>query len=368
MISKRAIDCFSMAAFILCMTSRVIFTVAADKAAASFEDQPILETECNPPPPLDAPAPPTAASWAHLRSDVIHEKDCPEITGCSTSCSFPAGFRKMQDSTYINLRCFHNRSQTLTAVSQVLRNHPDRAITLMLAVNDFRMDSLHPDVLQPLQRNLLDLEVLYVASDATERLYKTGTLSNLVGITFSMGLDLIIGRRDFSRLPQIRQIIFDQLTIASIEPYTFTDLPLLGALQLETGLDYMLRRELRLNIYGATKYGQSPQREKILEQLFERHCRCNYTWLRNMYRRRPELLSRRSDGELAVIGNYYPRDHRLPLDQGILLVDCGPGYNASTFFEKGTGGALDHLPAHWFSVNTTCHVPPCLICKNDSTS
>ncbi|XP_055342385.1 uncharacterized protein LOC129590949 [Paramacrobiotus metropolitanus] len=354
MKSKRWYRVSPMAALLYLMTCGSIFTAASSDAATSLQIRAALEPECLPSSPMATPPPPSAAPWAQLRSDGIPASDCPELTTCLARCSFPTGWQDRQESTYINIRCFHNRSQTLTAVSHVLRDHPDRAITLLLAEDNHRMESLHQDVLQPLQRNLVDLEVNYVASAATERLYNAGTLPSLVSVRFAMGLDLRIGRRDFSRLPQIRQIIFDQLTIAAIEPYTFTDLPLLGALQLETGLDYMLREELPKKLFGASKYGQPPKREKILHHLYERHCDCAYTWLRNMFRRGPELLSRRRDGELVIIGNYFPRDHRHFGDDGVLLVDCAAG-NASTFFESGTGRALEFIPAHLFSLNTTCH-------------
>ncbi|XP_055350008.1 uncharacterized protein LOC129596691 isoform X2 [Paramacrobiotus metropolitanus] len=271
-------------------SSAFIKHVSTDKTTQSRDANATLETECPVFPTNRAPAMFSTSAIPAFRSDPLPPWKCPDIPGCSIHCSYIHGFFVLEkgDSTYLNVQCFGNRSTTIPVFTQLLRNHSDRALTVMLADLSHRMDALHPDVLQPIKRNLIDLEINYCGVSATRRLYDAGVLSNLISLKFAVGLDLRIGERDFSRLPQIRRIVFSELTIASIEPYTFTNLPHLRTLNLEEDLDHV-EYEIEREEFAKDKYGTLPQRGKLMQQVYERRCNCSYAWLRNLFRRKPDL-------------------------------------------------------------------------------
>ncbi|XP_055352928.1 uncharacterized protein LOC129598865 [Paramacrobiotus metropolitanus] len=263
-------------------------------------------------------------------------------------------FRKDKDSvhptsrTYITASCPTSDraavSQLTTSISAI---SPERAVILTLHERTDAHDQVHYDVINPVRYQVIELVHINCATPTiTSKLYNVGTLPSLVTLKFQLCRNLVIHKSDFSRMQQVQWISFFLSTIAALEPYTFTDLPLLKTLLLENGLGaelYMLSEEAD----PRWRTNPSPLSYADFDTVRRLHCDCSFVWLRNFLTRHPFLMADKRSGEFAIIGNYMSpwvnTDAVWPVG---LSVDCARNLT----YASARVGPL-------FSYNTSCYTP-----------
>ncbi|XP_055354759.1 uncharacterized protein LOC129600299 [Paramacrobiotus metropolitanus] len=151
-------------------------------------------------------------------------------------------------------------------------------------------------------------------------------------------------KQHFAGMRQVRMIRLYACTIASLEAYTFTDLPSLDSLALENGLGFDLQRLQK-------DYQAQDMLPVFLNQadfviVRRLHCDCSLAWLRNFLKRKPHLTASKKQGQVAVIGIYITPSVGHYWDEWphIFSVDCSRDL------------AYDNIRAGTqFSYNTSCH-------------
>ncbi|XP_055347422.1 uncharacterized protein LOC129594676 [Paramacrobiotus metropolitanus] len=256
--------------------------------------------------------------------------------------------------SYIDVRCsWENR----TILSNITKNihliSPTRAAIIMLKERSDSFDPVHAEVIGPIRKQLVELRVPEIRTTIiSAKIYDIGMLPNLILLGIGSGLRLEIQKKHFSRMPQIRSITFSGCTIAALEPYTFTDLPHLQSLSLEDGVGY--------NLYQIEKYDAAMRRvhsgmlsDEDLEMFRKLHCDCSYAWYRNFLKQKPDLISDKRKGEVAIVGNYMTPsvDMIFAFLAAVLRVDCAQNLTY-TNVERTMGGSQ-------YSYNTSCYNLQC---------
>ncbi|XP_055348008.1 uncharacterized protein LOC129595119 [Paramacrobiotus metropolitanus] len=212
---------------------------------AGFADREIqFETECNAPSVSNAEVK-TAPPINSFRTDTLTADECrtyaemPCGDGKHDYCLMhyaPGSNKDPLTKTYVEMSCWDGG--TRTAIAQYATNvsitSPNRAITLQLAERNDTEDPVHHDVIDPIRKQIIELQIRRCATvTTTAKIFGVGELANLVSFLLWNGRDLVVKRQNFSRLPNVRIITFALTTIQELEPYTFTDIAHLQSLTLE---------------------------------------------------------------------------------------------------------------------------------------
>ncbi|XP_055340390.1 uncharacterized protein LOC129589602 [Paramacrobiotus metropolitanus] len=132
----------------------------------------------------------------------------------------------------------------------------------------------------------IQVVMLFLRSCATNRV--TSRLvqlnfTNLLNLEFSRCNRLTIEKGDFETTRHLRIILFYRSTIDSLEPGTFTDLPHLEIVSLES--------QFRIH----KTYNFDPPFRNFLRRL---HCDCEFAWYRSWWRNNKKLRAKVETGQL----------------------------------------------------------------------
>ncbi|XP_055354399.1 uncharacterized protein LOC129600036 isoform X3 [Paramacrobiotus metropolitanus] len=271
------------------------------------------ETDCSPQPiPLQndqvAPGPPFP-----FRTDFLTEEECL-VYGNHLQRNNPFwATRRCHDSsfnprffTYIPVK-LSGSSDAVAATQKIRATSPTRAVTVTIDIGLIGADhsaeeALHTDVFEPIRQQVVQLfRKACNTPDAIHKIYNVGLLPSLIRLELKFCYNMTIKKRDFAHMPQLR--IFEAIdsSIAEIEAHTFTDLVNLRSLMLERDISYHL--SAYTDKTGPMSF-YTIHNDADVERVRRLHCDCSYAWLRNFLKRKPYLLKGRSEGEVAIIGNF----------------------------------------------------------------
>lgn len=156
----------------------------------------------------------------------------------------------------------------LTEVRDLIGDRP-----VLLGIGDEYAKAV---VLSPI---ISDTRYLFISKCRSPR-----ATSGLAGLNFtdliSFGLKhcdlVVVEKNDFVRYQKLRVIGFSNVTFASIEPGTFTDLPDLQLVSLD-GFGGWFSCEDNL--------------QRLSKSILKLHCDCEYGWLRSWLKKNPKLLT-----------------------------------------------------------------------------
>ncbi|XP_055343163.1 uncharacterized protein LOC129591518 [Paramacrobiotus metropolitanus] len=183
-------------------------------------------------------------------------------------------------------------------LSTAMARYPLRYTVL----NVYDGSHLDRDAFNPIRRQIIEMSVLFCYSPVTTQRMAGLYFPNLISLRFSHCYNLNITRRDFtakiapSSYTKLRILDFHRSTIQALEQGTFTDLPALRLLAMETKLHFM--------------YSFVPVMRQYLNRL---HCGCTFAWLRLWRKTNARLMVKASWYEVfffeGIRGN-YPYDRR----------------------------------------------------------
>ncbi|XP_055348014.1 uncharacterized protein LOC129595127 [Paramacrobiotus metropolitanus] len=315
-----------------------------------------FETDCNAPDASTAEIIKTAPPINSFRTDTLAADECRTYAkmlcgdGKHDYCimSYPPGSDMSPlTKTYFEMSCWEGGTRTAIAVyaRNVSLTSPNRAITLELAERNDTEDPVHHDAVDPIRQQIIQMQIRHCATATiTAKIFGAGEVPNLVSLRVWQGRDLVVKRRDFSRMPNVRMIIFGLTTIQELEPYTFTDIAHLESLTLEMKIGYILY------IMSKPEHDQfwepGSLQGKDLDKVKKIHCDCSFAWFRNFLKRKPHLIQEKREGEVAVIGNYLSESTNTGIWKGSLSVDCSMAFNYNnTYYTKNRS----------YSYNTSCY-------------
>ncbi|XP_055354268.1 uncharacterized protein LOC129599928 isoform X1 [Paramacrobiotus metropolitanus] len=319
-----------------------------------------LETECNPPAASNAPTP--AATFS-FRVDRLTTDECnayvalikpegacnpPIIPQCNTTTNDEFLFQPTS-KTYLDVGCSANDR---AAMVQLTKNIPtlaaNRATKIELQERNDTTDPVHTDVIEPIRNQLIHLSIRNcVTNSATAKVYDLGNLPFVLRFDMQSCWGLVVKKRDFERMPQVRMMRFLGSTIESMEPYTFTNLGYLRSLVIEEHIAYFMEQKtdgLKHNLPAGNFIADAD-----VERVRKLHCDCSFAWLRNFLKKNPSLIAEKVKGQAYILGNFlsaavWIRDSY----QSVLSVDCGKNFTQDNV-RAGTQ----------FSYNTACYKVRC---------
>ncbi|XP_055352930.1 uncharacterized protein LOC129598869 [Paramacrobiotus metropolitanus] len=340
------------------------FTVIASLAASSPGQAEDLEVDCHqqskPDDSSNALAHPVQFAF---RTDKLTKTECLTYVALrrnATLCSPVLLARQCNEEakdalllhsmsrTYLEGGCsWENRAFFTQLTKNISLISPNRAVTLALKERENADDPLHYDVFDPVRHHLIELTILKcVTPTTTNKIYEAGLLPNVVTLRLDECSNMVIRKRDFSLVSQVRMITFQLCTIAAMEPYTFSDLLHLASLVLESGIGYELYKihedpdEIRRELLGKLT-------DADIAKVHRFHCDCSFSWFRNFLKHKPDLTASKRKGEVAIIGNYMTAFVNTdPFWPDVLSVDCARNLS----YESARMGKL-------FSYNTSCNTP-----------
>ncbi|XP_055347424.1 uncharacterized protein LOC129594678 [Paramacrobiotus metropolitanus] len=329
-----------------------------------------LETDCNTVPNVTQPTALEPITFS-FRNDLLTRGECLMYANLSQNgkiCSPIFGVHECEGSsddqyllkplsrTYIDVRCsWENRTLLTNITKNIHLISPTRAVIIKLKERNDSLDPVHLEVINPIRNQLIQLHVSEVRTTLIcAKIYDIGVLPNLIFLGIQSGLGLEIQKKHFSRMPQIRSIIFAHCTIAALEPYTFTDLPHLQSLSLEDGAASDLSL-LDDHPDPATKRRLYPYMfsEDGLESIRKLHCDCSYAWYRNFLKQKPSLIFGRGQGEIAMVGNYMTPFINMmdAFSAAVLKIDCAQNITYHN--------VQRNLRGSHYSYNTSCYDLQC---------
>ncbi|XP_055344492.1 uncharacterized protein LOC129592472 [Paramacrobiotus metropolitanus] len=279
----------------------------------------------------------------------IWDKCSPLIVDSAEECTSTP---EMYQKTYLNVgKCYWKDRDTLREIHRnVSMISPTRAVVVSLSPGQYMGSNVHFDVVDPVRQQIVGLTIEAPCDhnpNVTAMVYEMGNLPHILRFDINKCAFVNIRQRDFSRMPQLRMIYFYKTAVGDMEPYTFTDIPHLQVLALETGLldelDFIRVNETDPQHYARFHVSYEEKEERI-RQL---HCSCSYAWFRNFLKEKPFLTaSKREEGEVFRLGDFaspsvppeFAPDYR-----EMLSVDCSKPLT----YENAHNGTE-------FSVNTTC--------------
>ncbi|XP_055329712.1 uncharacterized protein LOC129582257 [Paramacrobiotus metropolitanus] len=207
---------------------------------------------------------------------------------------------------------------TLNATAQEIRQMtvsmakpPLRAVF----VNVLDGDQVNFDNFAPVRQQIMGFDLAHcVSSRATGRLASL-RLTNLLDIEIGSCRSLEIKRADFWPTRQVRWIQFYNTTISLLEKGTFTDLPALRLLALESWLS-----------------DEDEFSDGIREYIKNMHCGCEFEWFRRWWDQK-RLLHKAKQFEVYQIQPFFVGNVELNKSQVYLPVDC-----AAAVFPTGPDG------------------------------
>ncbi|XP_055354428.1 uncharacterized protein LOC129600062 [Paramacrobiotus metropolitanus] len=189
--------------------------------------------------------------------------------------------------TYLEVECEQaDRSDIMQLTRNISRISPNRAVTIELVEKSDPSGHVHFDVIEPIRWQIVGLTVISNTSMTTLKVYEAGTLPRLLRIEVEYGYNLVVKKKDVSRMPQIRMICFRLSNIKTLEQYTFMDLPHLESLMLEKEIS----RELDLKEWYAGRNRTYDSRfitSGGVHKVWRLHCGCSFAWLRNFLKQKP---------------------------------------------------------------------------------
>ncbi|XP_055357136.1 uncharacterized protein LOC129602158 [Paramacrobiotus metropolitanus] len=227
--------------------------------------------------------------------------------------------RLMMLNTYVEIACLYKpRSLVIKTIKRVREISPRRAVVLDLFEFPLKENLITVTVVEPIRNHTIGLTVTgCYAPNTTSRIHTLGTIPNLHSLAIYSCRHLDIQKSDFSRLPQLRQIVFDLSSIDTLEPDTFTDLPHLRTLVLEKNLILaFFSPKNRSQAYYSVVTG-------YLDYLQKLHCDCSSAWLRSFLKQKRYLIEEKEPGEVFRIGSYFSEAvKRTGNRTDVFSVDC----------------------------------------------
>ncbi|XP_055340895.1 uncharacterized protein LOC129589975 isoform X2 [Paramacrobiotus metropolitanus] len=209
-----------------------------------------------------------------------------------------------------------SRSDRIQRVVNALIRLPIRPVTLEV---DGRVPVLFAEM-APLRKRIIQYHLLEDAERGTAKL-RDLYLTNLIEFMATNCSDLDIRKIDFERSKKLRQIMFHNTTIQTLEEGSFTDLPSLTFLSLEFALKTLRTFEEHL-AEGDWWLRPVAFAQRMRDFLFHLHCSCEFAWFRrwwnsnNTVRFSPAV----GHGKTAILTavphsqyTFYPAD-QIPID------------------------------------------------------
>ncbi|XP_055347968.1 uncharacterized protein LOC129595081 [Paramacrobiotus metropolitanus] len=268
---------------------------------AGFTDHD-YETECNAPTLPPTVHTDTVPPISSFRMDTLTAEECR--TYAEMSCGdgkydycimdYPPDSQvNPLTKTYFEISCWDGG--TRTAIAQYSRNvsvtSPNRAIALELAERNDTEDPVHHEAIDPIRKQIIQLYMRScVTAQITAKIFGAGDMPNLVTLQLWRGRDLVVKKRDFSRLPNIRMIIFGYTTIQEMEAYTFTDIVHLESLALEKKIGYNLYLLQPEESKWLSSMRPWSLQASDMAKVGRLHCDCAFAWYRNFLKRKPYLI------------------------------------------------------------------------------
>ncbi|XP_055347440.1 uncharacterized protein LOC129594694 [Paramacrobiotus metropolitanus] len=343
-----------------------LFNIIALPAYFMHDGLTELETDCNSGANIPQTITPEPVEYP-FRTDLLTRDECMAYANLSQNgeiCSPVIGVRecegpsddeyllKVLSRTYINVRCsWGNRTLLTTVTTNIHLISPTRAAIIDLKERNDSADPVHPEVINPIRNQLIELCVSDVrTTGVSAKIYDLGVMPYLLLLQIQSGSRLEIQKKHFSRMSQIRSITFSHCTIEMLEPYTFADLPLLHSLSLEDGAGYVLFRQ---HAYSTKRQFPNLLSEDDLDMIQKLHCDCSYAWYRNFLKQKPHLISGKRKGEIAIVGNYMTPfvDVGVLTTAAVLKVDCAQNLTYSNV-GRNLGGSQ-------YSYNSSCYNLQC---------
>ncbi|XP_055355861.1 uncharacterized protein LOC129601153 [Paramacrobiotus metropolitanus] len=235
-----------------------------------------------------------------------------------------------------------NASASVTEIYQLavsLSQPPVRAVSLTLYDNE----QLTFDTVAPVRKLSVVLNFYNcVSSRATAKLYEL-RLTNLQSFNINDCYGLVVKKTDFWQSLRLKMILFVNSTLQHLEPGTFTDLPGLRLLSMESYLDQM-------EVFN----------DQLRDYIKRLHCGCEYAWLRQFLNSN-RLLGNVSDHDIYYIRTYSFWNSAMAKREIYLPIDC-----AAESFPLGNN-SIDFTQER-FSVNENSYANKWHEgCKNESS-
>ncbi|XP_055330771.1 uncharacterized protein LOC129583087 [Paramacrobiotus metropolitanus] len=337
----------------------VIFTATLLPVCRFLDTGLDLESDCNPAPEVTPPA--TAVPSPSLRTDLLTQEEClvylqmhEDTKRCSpirwlADCQASASsFLIAATRTYINVGCSGEDRATLANLTRFISTvSPQRAAIISLQERNDTTDTVHSDVIDPLRQQLVEITVAPCTTPlTTAKIYNLGVLPALVTLILEDGHQMIVGKRDFSRMPGIRMIVLKLCSMASLELYTFTDLPQLQSITLDSHVVNYLYNIRNIQLGSKRRIEPMPEKFSAEDVQWWRtlHCDCALAWFRNFLKQKPFLMAARRAGAVATIGTYRTPSLDFGRFPDVLSVDCAK----ELVYDNIHAGSQ-------FSYNTSCH-------------
>ncbi|XP_055347871.1 uncharacterized protein LOC129594999 isoform X2 [Paramacrobiotus metropolitanus] len=162
----------------------------------------------------------------------------------------------------------------------------------------------------PVRRTMVNLYVFGCTDSRTTQIPRELRLNNLLYLEIMSCSDQAVQRSDFERLPKLRQLMFSNTTMVSLEMDAFSALPDLRLLVPEGDF-----------FYRALVEGRFPQRAR--DYVWRLHCGCELAWFRQWWTNNTRLLHgvQTEAGEVWAILNYVRSDPLMRADV-FLPIDC----------------------------------------------
>ncbi|XP_055342626.1 uncharacterized protein LOC129591118 isoform X2 [Paramacrobiotus metropolitanus] len=288
------------------------------------------------------------------RTDEQQIAIAPELylPGELSYCTAPATPDYDPFETYLEVACEESRL-VAAAAANISRISPRRAVVLSLSDGNGTEDTLQASVVEPIRQQIISLSVGSCATPyTTVKIHRLGDLINLLGLQINHCSGLIVRKRDFQRMPRVRQIVLRLSSIQFLEPYTFTTLVHLHSLVLESYVSVdMVHHEERDKMNEEVALPLPPNWKYYeLEEVYRLHCDCSFAWLRNFFKTHPYLTTEKDRGEVFIVGSYASDivDGRAMGYPEFLSVDCQRDLTPTNF-----------LAGSEFSYNTGCYNLTC---------
>ncbi|XP_055340925.1 uncharacterized protein LOC129589999 [Paramacrobiotus metropolitanus] len=219
-------------------------------------------------------------------------------------------------SQNLQISCNNTASATeIQRMAKALSQTPLKPVLVML----YDGHQIFSDNFAAVRRQVVMFQIFNCTSNRVTGKLPSLKFANLLEFGPVNCYDLVIQRSDFWQSTQLRIIELINSTIAILERDTFTDLPALRMLSLESYLNAM-------EVFP----------DEMREYLKRLHCGCEYTWFRQWWSGNKNLLQQANEGDIYTIGleSNVPRnksDVYLPVD---CAADPFPVGNASIDFTQ----------------------------------
>lgn len=203
-----------------------------------------------------------------------------------------------------------------------------RAITLIPSVQFSLLingSSTNSEDIASHQKNIVALKIYNCPGPHTTSWLRNVSLTNLVSFSLNKCSNQQVQKKDFSGSCQLRYIEFWRVTFESIEEGSFTNMPQLQHLQLESYTPPHQR---------AASGSQAARSDEEIVWSYRLHCSCQYSWLRKWIKENPSVVRPKTPTETFIMDIAYMSSARLstslpfyPYQQMFIPVDCATSSN-----------------------------------------